>query len=233
MQKSNKNISEMFNAIAHRYDLLNHLLSANLDKLWRKTAIKQIVPAANIKILDIATGTGDLAFEAVRINPSKIIGVDIAENMLEIARKKAEQRNLSSLISFQLAASENLPFDSEQFDYITVAFGVRNFEDLEKGLGEMLRVLKPGGKAIILEFSKPDNSFILTLYYFYFKRILPLVGKLVSKSSFAYTYLPNSVEEFPYGRSFLSIMENVGFTKTDYIKQTFGIASIYYGYKEK
>jgi len=231
LQKSNKRISEMFNGIAPRYDLLNHLLSANLDKIWRKNTIRQIDRTNNIRILDVATGTGDLAIEAAKLKPEEIVGVDISEKMLEIAKKKVNERKLSVPVSFQIAPAENLSFEDGSFDFVTVAFGVRNFEDLQKGLEEMRRVLKPGGKVIILEFSKPGNFFLKSIYYFYFRNILPLIGRMVSKSSFAYTYLPDSVDDFPYGNDFLHKLNEAGFRNTKLIRQTFGIASIYYGYK--
>jgi demethylmenaquinone methyltransferase/2-methoxy-6-polyprenyl-1,4-benzoquinol methylase len=214
LQKSNTKISEMFNGIAPRYDLLNHLLSANLDKIWRKNTIKQIDRTDEIRILDVATGTGDLALEAVRLKPVEIVGIDISEKMLEIAKKKVSDRKISVPFSFQIAAAEDLPFEDEEFDFVTVAFGVRNFEDLQKGFSEMRRVLKQNGKLIILEFSKPDNSILKSIYYFYFKNILPLIGKIVSKSSFAYTYLPDSVDDFPYGKELLKKLNEAGFTGT-------------------
>jgi demethylmenaquinone methyltransferase / 2-methoxy-6-polyprenyl-1,4-benzoquinol methylase len=222
----------MFDGIAHRYDLLNHLLSANFDKIWRKNAVSNIKPSTNIKILDIATGTGDLAIECAKLMPEKIVGIDISEKMLDVARKKVSIKKLSTPISFEIAAAENLPFPDSSFDYVTVAFGVRNFEDLNKGLSEMNRVLKIGGRAIILEFSKPDSTFFKSLYFFYFRNVLPFIGRIISQSSFAYTYLPDSVEDFPYGNDFLKSMQETRFTNTSYTKQTFGVAGIYCGDKE-
>jgi len=231
LHKSNEKISEMFDGIAPKYDLLNHLLSANLDKVWRKNAIRQIDDSENIRILDIATGTGDLALEAAKLKSGEIVGVDISERMLDIARKKVLERNTTCQIIFKIASAENLPFDAESFDYVMVAFGVRNFENLDKGLLEILRVLKPNGKVVILEFSKPDDSFFKSIYYFYFKHVLPFIGRLVSKSSFAYSYLPDSVNEFPYGNDFLLILQESGFKNTYLKKQTFGVATIYCGNK--
>jgi demethylmenaquinone methyltransferase/2-methoxy-6-polyprenyl-1,4-benzoquinol methylase len=221
----------MFNSIANRYDFLNHFLSAGIDYSWRKKAIK-LVGAHHPKIiLDVATGTGDLAIAASVLNPFKIIGVDIAENMLAIGRKKIAEKNLQDLISFETGDSENLRFNDGSFDAVMVAFGVRNFENLEKGLSEMFRVLNNKGVVIILEFSKPTRFGIKQLYSFYFRYILPFLGRKISGNSSAYTYLPESVVEFPAGGKFLKILENSGFKQTTYKQLSFGIASIYTGLK--
>ena len=233
MKKTKDNISGMFNSIAKRYDLLNHLLSANLDKRWRKIAIKKIKCSDSTDILDIATGTGDMALEIANYKPKSIVGIDIAENMIDIAKEKARKYNKDALIQFQIANAEDIPFADNSFDYVTVAFGVRNFEDLSKGLKEINRVIKPDGRTVILEFSKPENAIFKHLYYFYFKRILPLIGKLISNNSIAYNYLPESVKSFPNGNDFLSIMKDAGFTGLEQQKLTFGIASIYCGRKMK
>jgi len=224
-------VRTMFNSIAHRYDFLNHFLSAGIDYSWRRKAIKMLGKENPKKILDVATGTGDLAIEARKINPEKIIGVDIAEDMLEIGRQKIQKKNLQHLISLEKGDSENLQFETATFDAAMVAFGVRNFENLEKGLSEMYRVLKPGGVILVLEFSKPRNFPVKQLYNFYFKNILPFMGRLISGDAAAYTYLPESVSAFPAGEEFLKVMQKVGFEDAKQRALTFGIASIYIGYK--
>jgi demethylmenaquinone methyltransferase/2-methoxy-6-polyprenyl-1,4-benzoquinol methylase len=222
----------MFNNIAHRYDFLNHFLSAGIDYRWRRKAIRLLGQNQPKSILDVATGTGDLAIEARKIQPERIIGIDIAEDMLEIGRKKLLEKQLDQLISLETGDSENLRFDDHSFDAVMVAFGVRNFENLEKGLTEMHRVLNPGGQILILEFSKPRKFPIKQLYHFYFRFILPTLGRIISGDASAYTYLPESVGQFPDGKTFLDILEDIGFTHTQHIPLTFGIASIYWGQKE-
>jgi len=226
-----KNIRLMFNNIAKRYDFLNHFLSLGIDIYWRKRVIQILKTFQPKEILDIATGTGDLAIQIAKINPKKIIGIDIAEEMLLIAKEKIKKKKLNNIIEMFTADSENLPFENMLFDAVTVAFGVRNFEDLEKGISEIYRVTKLGGKAVILEFSMPTKFPVKQLYQFYFKFILPLLGRLVSKNKFAYTYLPASVSAFPQGEEFTNIMQQAGFDATKHIKLTFGIASIYIGEK--
>lgn len=221
----------MFDHISHKYDFLNHLLSMNIDKIWRKKAIKLLKPFQPKTILDIATGTGDFAIAAKRLNPQKVIGIDLSEGMLSIGRKKLKRKGLDQLIDLQKGDSENLPFNDNSFDAVIVAFGVRNFENLEKGLLEINRVLKPRGAFIVLEFSQPRKAPFKQLYFFYFDRILPLLGRAVSKDSRAYTYLPESVREFPDGDAFVSVLEKTGFEKCHWFPQTFGIASIYEGHK--
>ena len=223
----------MFDNIAHSYDFLNHFFSLGIDVLWRKKAIRILKKEHPKLVLDIATGTGDFALEAARMNlgADKIIGVDISAGMLEVGRKKIETRKLSNLIELRLGDSENLPFESNTFDGFTVAFGVRNFQNLEAGLGEMLRVLKPGKLGIILEFSQPSKFPMKQLFGFYFKRIMPGLGKLVSKDHRAYTYLPESVQAFPSGEAFLTLMKKMGYKDVQCISLTGGIASIYLGRK--
>jgi len=220
-------VATMFNAIAHRYDFLNQLLSLGIHKGWRKKSIQLLQSNHPKKILDIATGTADFAIEAMRLNPEKVTGVDISSGMLELGRKKIEKRGLQSKIELKLADSENLPFTDNSFDAITVGFGVRNFENLEKGIREMHRVLKPGGKMIILEFSKPKALGIKQLYTIYFKYITPFIGKIFSKDNSAYRYLPESVKAFPDGEDFLTILKNAGQKETKATSLTFGIATIY------
>ena len=220
-------VEEMFDHISHRYDLLNHLLSANIDKMWRKKAIKMLRAFQPKTILDIATGTADFAVAAAKLNPEKIVGIDLSEGMLKVGRQKIQKKGLSHLIELQKADSEALPFENHTFDSAIVGFGVRNFENLEKGLAEIYRVLRPGGVFIVLEFSLPKNIIFRNLYFFYFTKVLPWLGKLVSKDNRAYTYLPESVREFPDGEDFVRILEKIGFEKCRWIPQTMGIATIY------
>lgn len=222
-----KQVAGMFNNIAHRYDFLNHFLSLNIDKIWRRKAISLLRQQKPKRILDIASGTGDLAIEACKLHPEKVIGIDISTGMLDIGREKIQNLGLNHIIELEEGDSENLRFDDESFDAITVAFGVRNFENLEKGLREMNRVLKTGGKCIVLEFSKPEKFPIKQLYNFYFRFILPGIGRLFSKDKRAYTYLPESVAEFPDGKTFTALLLQCGFKTARQMKQTFGIASIY------
>ena len=224
-------VARMFDNISKRYDLLNHLLSLGIDIYWRKQAIKLLKPQQPKLILDIATGTADFAIEALKLNPDKVIGVDISEGMLDMGRKKLKRRHLDDRIELQLGDSERLLFEDNKFDAIIVAFGVRNFEHLEQGLADMYRVLKPGGTTVILEFSKPTKFPLKQLYNFYFKNILPLIGKIISKDQSAYTYLPESVQAFPDGEAFLDVLRKVGYNQTQCKTLTFGISSIYVGQK--
>lgn len=224
-------VASMFDSISGKYDFLNHFLSLGIDIRWRKKAIKLLKPSQPKQILDIATGTGDFAIEALKLNPTKIIGVDISEGMLGVGREKMKKKGFDQIIDMQSGDSENLEFGDNNFDAVIVAFGVRNFENLEKGLKEMNRVLKEGGKAVILEFSKPSTFPFKQLYNFYFRWILPKVGKLVSKDNAAYTYLPESVKEFPHGQEFLNVLAKTGFKNTTCKPLTLGISSIYIGEK--
>jgi demethylmenaquinone methyltransferase/2-methoxy-6-polyprenyl-1,4-benzoquinol methylase len=222
-------VKQMFDNIAHRYDFLNRFLSLGIDKGWRKKAVKMLAKQNPKRILDVATGTGDFAIEALKINPDEIVGVDISEGMLEFGRKKLKEKGIEK-ISLEYGDSENLRFEDESFDAVIVAFGVRNFENLEKGLSEINRVLRPGGTAMILEFSKPRGFFRL-IYNFYFNVILPLWGKLFSGDNSAYTYLPESVKAFPEGNEFKQIMTQVKYNNVSERRLTFGICSIYTGIK--
>ncbi len=224
-------VAEMFDNISERYDLLNHLLSLSIDKGWRKKVVRMASEGEPKLILDVATGTADLAIALAKAHPEKIMGIDISAGMLSVGRDKIAKKKLSSLITLEQADSEDLPFADATFDAITVAFGVRNFENLEKGLAEMLRVLKPGGRLLVLEFSQPQSFPFKQIYNFYFKFMLPTIGKLVSKDSRAYTYLPESVQAFPYGDAFSKIMTKVGYENGRRIPVTFGIATIYEGKK--
>lgn len=228
-QESSKKeqIAGMFNNIAHRYDFLNHFLSAGIDKRWRKKVIRLLAQGKPQQILDVATGTGDLAIAALALHPTQITGVDISTGMLNIGREKIAKLGFEKQITLLEGDSESLPFDNDHFDAVMVAFGVRNFEHLEIGLREMGRVLKPGGKCIILEFSQPQRFPVKQLYQFYFLRILPFIGKLFSKDHSAYSYLPESVNEFPSGKAFLTILEKTGYKNPKHYPLTMGIASIY------
>jgi len=225
-------VADMFNNISKTYDFLNHFMSLGIDIIWRKKAINELKKDQPKLILDVATGTGDFAFEALKIlKPEKIVGVDISRGMLDVAEEKIAKRNLSSQFEVKLGDSEKLPFSDSGFDAVTVAYGVRNFENLEKGLADILRVLKPGGKAVVLEFSKPKVFPIKQLYNFYFNYITPGIGKLFSKDARAYSYLPESVAAFPDGKSFTGLMDKVGFKYTKCRPLAFGICSIYTGVK--
>ncbi|MFN3404032.1 MAG: bifunctional demethylmenaquinone methyltransferase/2-methoxy-6-polyprenyl-1,4-benzoquinol methylase UbiE [Cytophagaceae bacterium] len=220
-------VATMFNNISQKYDLLNRVLSIGIDKKWRRRAIDQLISLKPDHILDVATGTGDLAIEALRLNPVKIIGVDISEGMLEIGKEKIFKKGISNKIELRKGDSEQLDFPENTFDAVTVAFGVRNFEDLEKGLKQIYRVLKPGGKVVILEFSQPEKFPFKQIYNIYSKFVLPGIGRLISKDKGAYSYLPESVSHFPYGKAFLQILENTGFKSPQCKTLTFGISSIY------
>ncbi|MEX1000933.1 MAG: bifunctional demethylmenaquinone methyltransferase/2-methoxy-6-polyprenyl-1,4-benzoquinol methylase UbiE [Crocinitomicaceae bacterium] len=224
-------VREMFDNISKRYDFLNHFLSLGIDKIWRKKAVKMLKKYQPVEILDIATGTGDFAISAMRLKPKKIVGLDLSEGMLKVGREKMQKKGLSETIEMIQGDSENLPFESNQFDAITVGFGVRNFENLEKGLSEMLRVLKPGKPVAILEFSKPKKFPVKQTFKFYSKYIIPGLGKRISKDAAAYTYLPESVEAFPEGEDFINIMKKVGYKHITSKLVSGGIATIYLGEK--
>lgn len=227
-----EHVRGMFNAIAHQYDFLNHFLSLGIDYRWRKKAIKQLSLKASSTLLDVATGTADVAIMAARQYPSiSVVGIDISEKMLDMGKQKIMRKKLSDRISLQLADSEQMPFADNTFDAVISAFGVRNFENLEKGLAEMFRVLKPHGKAVILEFSQPTAFPFRQLYRFYFTKILPHIGRTVSRNNRAYSYLPESVAVFPYGDDFLNLLNNAGFNQCVFYPQTYGIATIYVGTK--
>jgi demethylmenaquinone methyltransferase / 2-methoxy-6-polyprenyl-1,4-benzoquinol methylase len=224
-------VASMFDNIAYRYDFLNHFLSMGIDKCWRRKAIKEAGTVKPEKILDIATGTGDLAFAAAKINPKSVTGIDISEEMLAIARQKLVKKNISIEYTFEKGDSENIIFPENTFDAATVAFGVRNFEDLDKGLSEIFRVLNHGGKLVVLEFSQPRNYLFKKIYHFYFFKIVPFFGKLFSKDNRAYKYLPESVNAFPDGEQFLKRMANAGFNNLTFKPLTMGIATLYTGIK--
>jgi demethylmenaquinone methyltransferase / 2-methoxy-6-polyprenyl-1,4-benzoquinol methylase len=228
-----KQVAGMFDHISSRYDFLNHALSFNIDRIWRRKAIKVLGKFPHESILDVATGTGDFAIEACKINPKKVTGIDISEGMLKIGKQKAGKKQLSAEIDFKVADSENLPFENGTFDAAIVAFGVRNFESPLVGLSEILRVLKHEGHIVILEFSKPESTPFKQVYRFYFRNILPMVGRVVSRDKSAYSYLFNSVDEFPSGETFIGLMLDAGFVNNELLRLTFGIATIYCGQKPK
>jgi len=224
-------VARMFDNISHRYDFLNHFLSLGIDKGWRKKAITLLKPSQPKILLDVATGTGDFAIQALSLKPDKIIGVDISAGMLDVGRKKMDKRGIAHIIEMIQADSENLPFEQNKFDAVTVAFGVRNFENLEKGLKEIWRVMKPGALLAVLEFSRPKRFPFKQGYNFYFKTILPKIGSWISRDKAAYSYLPESVEAFPDGEDFLTILKEVGFKNVSCKPLTFGISSIYIAQK--
>jgi demethylmenaquinone methyltransferase/2-methoxy-6-polyprenyl-1,4-benzoquinol methylase len=220
-------VAQMFDTISGNYDGLNRVISFGIDIKWRKKVL-QLVAEKNPKtVLDIATGTGDLAILMTETSAEKIIGLDISAGMLEVGRNKIKEKKLSDKIEMILADSENMPFEDHTFDAITVAFGVRNFETLEKGLAEILRVLKPNGIFVILETSVPDKTPYKQGYTFYSKNILPLIGKLFSKDNSAYQYLSESASVFPYGEDLNNILRKIGFIEVKAMPQTFGVATIY------
>ena len=220
-------VAQMFDTISGNYDGLNRVISFGIDIKWRKKVLKLVSDKNPKTVLDIATGTGDLAILMTNTSAEKIIGLDISAGMLEVGRNKIKAKNLSDKIEMILADSENMPFEDNTFDAITVAFGVRNFENLEKGLTEILRVLKPNGIFVILETSVPDKTPYKQGYTFYSKNILPLIGKLFSKDNSAYQYLSESASVFPYGEALNNILRKIGFIEVKAMPQTFGVATIY------
>lgn len=225
-------IAKMFDTISNEYDGLNRVISFGIDIKWRNKVVQLVTDTQPKNILDIATGTGDLAINLSRTNASQIIGLDISEGMLEVGRKKILNKELHNTIDMVVGDSENLPFDDNSFDAITVAFGVRNFENLEVGLAEILRVLKPGGVFVVLETSVPTKFPFKQVYYLHSNILLPLVGKLFSKDKSAYTYLSKSASKFPYGAAFNNILDKIGFINSKALPQTFGVATIYTATKQ-
>lgn len=233
LSEKGEKIQQMFGAIAPRYDLLNRMLSFGIDRRWRKKAVQLLKYRNGARILDVATGTGDVALEIARTTPSsvKITGADFCKEMVDLGRIKVAQSPYAGRIDFTVAPCEDLPFPNETFDSITIAFGIRNVVDRKLGLAEMWRVLRPGGRMIILEFSTPRSQLFRQIYYFYFRRLLPVIGGLISKYN-AYKYLPDSVLEFPSHAEFAAMIEEAGFRSVHIKELTFGIASIYVGDKE-
>ena len=230
-QSKKEEVAEMFNNISGKYDFLNHFLSVGRDKLWRKKAVKMLRDIQPKRILDLATGTGDFAIESLKLDPEEIIGIDISEGMLEVGRKKMKKRKVDHIISMRLGDSEDLPFEDNYFDAFTVGFGVRNYQHLEKGLSEMLRVLRPEGMGIVLEFSKPKKFPVKQYYAFHSKYIIPFFGKRISNDERAYAYLPESVAAFPEGKDFEDILTKVGYRNVKSRLVGGGIATIYSGIK--
>jgi len=219
-------VEDMFDNIAPKYDLLNHVLSMKIDVLWRNTLVKWMKNDNPQEVLDVATGTGDLAITIEKGTGSKVIGLDLSQQMLNVGVIKIKKLKLDGKISMQKGDAENLPFEENRFDAVSVAFGVRNFENLTKGLAELRRVVKDNKSVYILEFSKVEG-FLAPFYMFYFKNILPAIGRLVSKDNRAYTYLPDSVNAFPFGEQMRQILLDTGFKKVEYKKLSLGIATIY------
>ena len=229
-ESKKKQVSEMFDNIANSYDFLNHSLSLGMDNVWRKIAIKKLTNNPKI-ILDIATGTGDFAVSAAKYTDAKITGIDISQGMLNVGVEKVRKKNLNNRISLQLADSESLPFNDNTFEAITAGFGVRNFENLNKGLLEMKRVLNKDGIVVILEPSTPKYFPLKQFYKLYFHHVLPTIGAWISKDKSAYSYLPESVNAFPSGEKFIVELKNVGFKDCKHIPLTFGIVSLYIAIK--
>lgn len=225
-------VAGMFDDISDRYDFLNRFLSAGIDCRWRRTAINQLKASRPKYILDVATGTADVAIMASQmLHPDKITGIDISEGMLEIGRKKTVKLGLQDSIQLLKGDSEAINFNDNTFDAVTVAFGVRNFQQLETGLREIKRVLKPGGKLVVLEFSKPKLPFVRSIYNFYMKIVTPNMGKIFSKNRNAYQYLDESIKKFPEGKNFTDILDNLGYRNTYSKPLSLGICSIYCGEK--
>lgn len=226
-ESKKEQVAHMFDNIAFRYDFLNSLLSLGIHKGWRKKCI-QLIASRNPKyILDVATGTADFAIGAMKLNPTKVIGIDISEGMMKYGRKKIEELHLEKTITLQYGDAETCDLPSDSMDAITVGFGVRNFENLEKGLANMLRILKPGGQLCVLEFASPTKFPIKQFYKFHFKFITPTLGRLFSKDSRAYTYLPESIHAFPDNEDFTAILESVGYKNASFSSVGWGLASIY------
>lgn len=227
-------VTKMFDTISGTYDGLNRVISFGSDIKWRKIVVEKVSEINPKRILDVATGTGDLAIALTTIADTHITGLDISEGMLSVGKEKVKHKNLENRIDLVIGDSENLPFNDCYFDAVTVAFGVRNFENLEKGLSEIYRVIRPGGRLVVLETSVPGKFPFRQGYHIYTKYVMPTIGKLFSKDKSAYTYLSESASNFPYGNAFKNILENIGFSETQYLPQTLGgVATIYIGNKPK
>lgn len=230
-EEKSRQVAQMFDNIANRYDFLNSLLSLGIHKGWRKKCVRMLSPGKPKMILDVATGTGDFAIECAKLNPEKIIGIDISEGMMSFGRQKLKEKKLDQLISLQAGDAETVDFADNTFDAIVVGFGVRNFQHLEKGLSNLHRILKPGGQLIVLEFSYPTNFLVKAGYNFYFSYITPVIGKIFSKDNRAYSYLTESVKAFPNNEAFVKIMEQTGYKACSFKSLSLGIAAIYRGSK--
>jgi demethylmenaquinone methyltransferase / 2-methoxy-6-polyprenyl-1,4-benzoquinol methylase len=230
-QSKKEEVTSMFDNISARYDFMNHFLSFGIDRIWRRKAVKALQEIQPKVLLDIATGTGDFAIALLKLNPEKIIGLDISKGMLEVGKKKMVERKIDHIIDMQHGDSENLPYEDGCFDAVTVAFGVRNFENLEQGLSEMLRVTRNGGKIAILEFSKPKKFPVKQTFQWYSKYIIPFFGKRIAKDEKAYAYLPESVSVFPEGKEFTDILNKLGYRSVSAKTLSGGIATLYTGLK--
>lgn len=230
-EEKKEQVAQMFDNIANRYDLLNSILSLGIHKGWRKKCVNLLKAKQPKTILDVATGTGDFAIECAKLNPEKIIGIDISEGMMQFGREKLQKANFQNIITLEYGNAETVAFANESFDAIVVGFGVRNFQDLEKGLANLYRMLKPGGQLVILEFSYPRNFFIKSGYNFYFSFITPLIGKIFSKDTRAYSYLTESVKAFPNNEKFIEILDKLNYKKTSFETLSLGVAAIYCGEK--
>jgi demethylmenaquinone methyltransferase/2-methoxy-6-polyprenyl-1,4-benzoquinol methylase len=230
-EEKKEQVAHMFDNIANRYDLLNSILSLGIHKGWRKKCVKLLEAKKPQNILDVATGTGDFAIECAKLNPKKITGIDISEGMMQFGREKLKKLNLDKLIHLESGNAETLNFPDNTFDAIVVGFGVRNFQNLEKGLANLYRILKPGGQLVILEFSYPKNPVVKGLYNFYFSYITPFIGRIFSKDVRAYTYLTESVKAFPNNENFTAILKQLNYKNTSYKILSLGVAAIYQGEK--
>lgn len=227
-ESKKEQVAQMFDNISHRYDFLNNLLSMGIQRGWRKKCVKLLFPNKPKAILDVATGTGDFAIECAVLDPEKIIGIDISEGMMKIGREKLKKKGLEKKINLEYGSAETASYPENNFDAIVIGYGVRNFEDLDLGLQNLYRVLKPGGQMVILEFSYPTNPIIKALYTFYFSYITPLIGRIFSKDPRAYSYLTESVKAFPNNERFVEILMKHGFKKAYFKTLSLGIAAIYY-----
>jgi demethylmenaquinone methyltransferase / 2-methoxy-6-polyprenyl-1,4-benzoquinol methylase len=230
-KEKKEEVAEMFNNIANRYDLLNSILSLGIHKGWRKKCVQLLAPDKPGKILDVATGTADFAIACAKLKPGKITGIDISEGMMQFGREKIKKAGLENLIELEYGNAETVAYPDDTFDAIVVGFGVRNFQDLEKGLANLLRMLKPGGRLVVLEFSYPRNPLVKAGYDFYFSYITPAVGKIFSKDTRAYSYLTESVKAFPNNEKFIAVMNRLGYQNTGFQTLSLGIAAIYEGRK--
>ena len=226
-ESKKEQVAQMFDNIAFRYDLLNSILSLGIHKGWRKECVKLLREHKPKLILDVATGTGDFAIQCTQLHPEKIIGVDISEGMMKFGREKIKKKGLEKLITLEYGDAETISFPDNTFDAIVIGFGVRNFENLEKGLINLRRVLKPGGKLVILEFSNPRNGFVRWACSFYFNKVTPCIGRLFSKDVRAYKYLPESVKAFPDNERFTNILKKLAYTQTSYKSLCFGVSAVY------
>lgn len=226
-ESKKRQVELMFDNISAKYDFLNHSLSLNLDRFWRNRAIALLRNESIVSLLDVATGTGDMIKPALRLKPQRIVGLDLSEGMLQVARRKFPSEINGCSIEFMKGDSENMPFKNATFDAVTVAFGVRNFENPVAGLTEISRVLRPGGRIVVLEFSKPRLFPFRQLYNFYFRNILPIAGRLISKDKSAYTYLPESVNQFPEREAFMELLRESGFRNGFFKPLTLGVATLY------